>query len=194
MSSNASPNRFLQLSAFLTAGIFIIGELFTPVGAWTGAVICAWFVGTQKPGRGLLWLLALVLIPELLSNWHATPPTPAARVLWIAAIAILTVLPYALYRLTSMGRQSFLSTLALPFWGVFFQTSAQQWAPHGRQLGDTGDSSATRATARRHGRQLNATGDSSATRATARRPGRQLGYTGDSSATRATAQRHRWSR
>jgi ubiquinone/menaquinone biosynthesis C-methylase UbiE len=131
MSSNASPNRFLQLSAFLTAGIFIIGELFTPVGAWTGAVICAWFVGTQKPGRGLLWLLALVLIPELLSNWHATPPTPAARVLWIAAIAILTVLPYALYRLTSMGRQSFLSTLALPFWGVFFQTSAQQWAPHG---------------------------------------------------------------
>jgi ubiquinone/menaquinone biosynthesis C-methylase UbiE len=130
MSSDVSPNRLLQFSAFAAVGLFVIGELFTPVGVWTGAVIFAWFSGTQKPGRGFLWLLVFDLISELLSNWHATPLTPAAHLLWIVVIAIISVLPYVLYRIATWDRVTFLSTLALPFWGVAFQTWGQRWVPH----------------------------------------------------------------
>ena len=54
MPTTTSPNRFLQFAAVAIIGIFVLGFVFSPVGAWTGAVIGAWFIGTQKAWRGFL--------------------------------------------------------------------------------------------------------------------------------------------
>jgi ubiquinone/menaquinone biosynthesis C-methylase UbiE len=48
---------------------------------------------------------------------------------WMILAALISVLPYSLYRLTSQRRQGFLATLGLPFWGIALHTLGQRWLP-----------------------------------------------------------------
>src|ERR1039457_3215892 len=56
MPAKTSPNRLLQFTAFAITGVFVLGFVYAPVGVWTGPILAAWFIGTQKAWRGFLWL------------------------------------------------------------------------------------------------------------------------------------------
>jgi ubiquinone/menaquinone biosynthesis C-methylase UbiE len=129
MPTKTSPNRLLQFAAVAIIGIFVLGFVFSPLGAWTGAVLGAWFIGTQKPWRGFLLLAGINLILNLISNWRGSPLTEieyAGRMLLAVPINLL---PFLLYRLTSQRRQGFLSTLSLPLWGAALPTLGQLFLP-----------------------------------------------------------------
>jgi hypothetical protein len=51
MPAKTSADHWLQFVAVAIIGIFILGFVFSPVGAWTGPILAAWLVGTQKPAR-----------------------------------------------------------------------------------------------------------------------------------------------
>src|SRR5208337_2933910 len=129
MPAKTSPDRWLQLAALATVGLFILGFVFSPLGAWTGAVLGAWFIGTQKAWRGFLWLVGITLILSVPWNWRSSPLTGIQFAGWTMLAVLISVLPYLLYRLATLRRQGFLSTLALPLWGAALQTLGQRWLP-----------------------------------------------------------------
>jgi ubiquinone/menaquinone biosynthesis C-methylase UbiE len=95
--------------------IFVMGFVWAPLGMWTGPVLGAWFVGTQKAGRGFVLLAGINFLLSLPSAWRGSEPNAAG---WSLLAALLGTLPFLLYRLVSRRRPAFLSTLALPLWGV----------------------------------------------------------------------------
>jgi ubiquinone/menaquinone biosynthesis C-methylase UbiE len=122
MSTNLRSRRGLQIAAWAIASLFLLGFFFPLLGAWTGAIMGAWFVGTQRPWRGFLWMMAFNFIPSLLAHWRPSS-WPAVEYLgWILLAALLGVLPFVLHRLTSPRLPGFVSTLPLPLWGAVFQT------------------------------------------------------------------------
>jgi len=124
-----SPNRLLQFAAVAIIGIFVLGFVFSSLGAWTGAVLGAWFIGTQKAWRGFLLLVGINFISHVFSKWHGTSPTELEHVGRTMLAALINVLPFLLYRFTSQRRQGFLSTLSLPFYGVALQTLVPLFLP-----------------------------------------------------------------
>jgi ubiquinone/menaquinone biosynthesis C-methylase UbiE len=102
-------SRWSQIGAWALASVFVLGLFFPPVGTWTGAILAAWLVGTQKPLRGFLWLLATTLIFSLPAIWRG----PLAGI-----IPLLAILPFVFYRLVSPRLPGFLSTLPLPLAGA----------------------------------------------------------------------------
>ncbi len=129
MSTKISPNRLLQFAAVAIIGIFVLGFVFSSLGAWTGPILGAWFIGTQKPWRGFLLLAGINFILNLLSNLRGSPLSGIAYAGWTMLAVVLSVLPFLLYRLTSQRRPGFLSTLSLPLWGVVFQMLGQLTLP-----------------------------------------------------------------
>jgi ubiquinone/menaquinone biosynthesis C-methylase UbiE len=129
VSTRQRPNRFLQLAGLATVGFLFFGGVFTPLRTVRVAVFRAWLLGTQRPWSGVVWLVAIGLIPALVSNWGILPPGPASSFAWLVVGWLLSVLPYLLYRRTSQRRPDFLSTLALPLWGLAVQTLAQHVLP-----------------------------------------------------------------
>jgi ubiquinone/menaquinone biosynthesis C-methylase UbiE len=92
------------------------------VGALTGPILGAWFVGTQKPRRGFLWMVAFALVPGLIFGWRKIPLAGAVQSLeylgWALVAAVLGVFPFAFRRLVSPRLPGFLSTLPLPLAAV----------------------------------------------------------------------------
>ena len=68
MFAKIPPNRWLQGTAVAIIGIFVLGFVYSPVGVWTGAILGAWFIGTQRVWRGFLWLASITFILSVLSN------------------------------------------------------------------------------------------------------------------------------
>ena len=122
MPTNVKSNRGSQIAAWAVASLFALGFFFTQVGAWTGPSLGAWFVGTQKPRRGFLWMIAFSFIPSLLFGWRNFPLTGPEQALkylgWALLTAVLGVLPYTFHRLVSVRLPGFLSTLPLPLAAV----------------------------------------------------------------------------
>lgn len=118
MSTNARSGRWPQIAAWAVTSFFVLGLVFTPVGVWTQPILGVWFVGTQKPRRGFLWMLAFSLIPSLLFGWRKMPLSGAAPALaylgMMVLAAVLGVLPFTFHRLVSPRLPGFFSTLALP--------------------------------------------------------------------------------
>jgi ubiquinone/menaquinone biosynthesis C-methylase UbiE len=129
MPTTTSPNRFLQFAAVAIIGIFVLGFVFSALGAWTGPILGAWFIGTQKPWRGFLLLAGINFILSVLSNWRGSPLTGIGYAGWTMLAVLIGVLPFLFYRLTSQRRQGFLSTLSLPLWGAALQTLGQMNLP-----------------------------------------------------------------
>ena len=122
MPTNVRPSRRSQIVAWVVSSLFILGFFFSQVGAWTGPIMGAWFVGTQKPRRGFLWMVALGFIPGLIFGWRKFPLTGPQQALaylgWTLVAAVLGALPFTFHRLTSPRLPGFLSTLPLPLAGV----------------------------------------------------------------------------
>lgn len=129
MNRKTSHQRSLQLAASAIAGIFVIGVAYSPVGMWTGAILSAWFVGTQKAWRGFLWMMGFAFTAHVLPIWRGLVDTGTASVGWTILALLIGVLPYLLYRLTIQRCQAFLATLSLPLWGTALQTLGHGWLP-----------------------------------------------------------------
>jgi ubiquinone/menaquinone biosynthesis C-methylase UbiE len=104
--------------AWAVSGLFILGFFSSMVGAWTGPIMGVWFVGTQKPRRGFLWLVAFSFVPGLLFGWRKLPltgPMPALQYLGgLLLAAVLGVLPLTFHRLVGARLPGFLATLPFP--------------------------------------------------------------------------------
>jgi ubiquinone/menaquinone biosynthesis C-methylase UbiE len=137
MSTAANPaptiqevqsNRLSQIVAFAAASLFILGNFISSVGALTGPMTAAWFVGTQKPRRGFLWMIAFAFVPGLIFGWRKIPLTGAVQALeylgWALVAALLGALPFTFHRLVSPRLPGFLSTLPLPMAAVAIPTLA----------------------------------------------------------------------
>jgi ubiquinone/menaquinone biosynthesis C-methylase UbiE len=135
MPRNVPSTRWSQIVAWAVVALFLSGFFVPLLGAWTGAILGVWFVGTQKPRRGFLWLFALTFLPGLASNWRQFPltgPVPALQyVAWMLLAAVLGVLPFLFHRLTSPRLPGILSTLPLPISGALLETLALKWLPPG---------------------------------------------------------------
>jgi len=121
-SRNERCSRPLQIAAWAAALTFVAGWFIPAVGAYTGTVLGAWFVRTQKLLRGFLWMMAFSLFFALLGSWRQIPladPLGAARALaWMVVAAVFSVLPFTLYRLVAPRLPGSISTLTLPLAGA----------------------------------------------------------------------------
>jgi uncharacterized protein YbaR (Trm112 family) len=129
VSTNTPPSRLLQFATAAIVGIFLLGLVFSPVGAWAGPILAAWFIGTQKPWSGFAFLAGISFLFSLLYHWRGSPLTGIAYPGWTMVAAIIGVVPFLFYRRTSQRRQGFLSTLSLPLWGVAVARLAQLLLP-----------------------------------------------------------------
>jgi ubiquinone/menaquinone biosynthesis C-methylase UbiE len=118
MPTEIKSSRRSQVVAVVVGSLFVFGFFLSQVGAWTGPILGAWFVGTQKPRRGFLWMLAFSLIPTLIFGWRnfalAEPQQVLEYLGWTLLAAVLGVLPFTFHRLTSPRLPGFFSTLPLP--------------------------------------------------------------------------------
>lgn len=131
MSAGQPPNRLLQLAGLVTIGFVLFGGVFTPLRTCREAVFRVWLVGTQQPLYGVVWLVALALIPTVVSYWGILPLAPVHSVAWLVIGWLISVLPFIFYRAASQRRPDFPATLVLPLWGVAFQLLAQHVLPVG---------------------------------------------------------------
>ncbi len=122
MSSTVRSDRFSQFTGWIIVSLFIAGSFLSVVGAWTGPIIGVWFVGTQKPRRGFLWLLAFTFLPGLVANWRRLPLDSLKHAILYLALALLTVvltiLPLTFHRLVSPRLAGFFFTLPFPLAAV----------------------------------------------------------------------------
>lgn len=126
---NVPRNRCLQLTTLVTVGLFTVGLVFAPLGAWTGAVIGAWFVSTQKLWRGFLWLTGVGIVSILTWVWKEPQTARLEYLTWATIAVLLSILPFFMYRLTVRNHASLLATLSLPLWGTASQIFGQMWLP-----------------------------------------------------------------
>jgi ubiquinone/menaquinone biosynthesis C-methylase UbiE/uncharacterized protein YbaR (Trm112 family) len=135
MNLNVRSSLSKQMLAWVVVCIFLLGFFYSPVGTWTGPILGAWFVGTQRPRRGFLWMLVFTLLFALPYLWrhlpHTGPGPLAAYACWTLLALVLGVLPFTFYRMTSSHLPGFLSTLPLPFFGVAFMAIETAWLPAG---------------------------------------------------------------
>lgn len=126
MPTNVRSSRGSQIVAWGVASLFLLGFFFSLVGSWTQPILGVWFVGTQKPRRGFLWMVAFSFIPGLIFGWRNFPLTGPLAALeyvgWMLLVAVLGVLPFTFHRLVSPRLPGFLSTLPFPLAAVVFQT------------------------------------------------------------------------
>src|ERR1035438_7321672 len=132
MPTNVKSSRWSQIVACAVACLFVIG-FFAPVGVWTGPIGGVWFVGTQMPRRGLLWMVAFGFIPSLIFGWRRFPlngSLPALEYVgWTLLAAVLGALPFTFHRLGSLRLPGFLATLPLPLAAVALPALVP--VPHG---------------------------------------------------------------
>jgi ubiquinone/menaquinone biosynthesis C-methylase UbiE len=120
MNMTTSRIRWIQLASIATVAIFAMGFFYAPLGVWTGAILSAWFIGTQKAWRGFLWISGFALIAHLSAIWRAAS-LGMAHAGWAILALFIGALPYLLYRVTIQRRRGFPATLSLPLWGAALQ-------------------------------------------------------------------------
>jgi ubiquinone/menaquinone biosynthesis C-methylase UbiE len=106
--------RVKQVWAWLVTAVFVAGWFWDPIGAWTGAILGVWFVGTQNLRRGFLWLLAIALIPSAIRHWRILPAHHGAGAALLLLAAVLSVLPFLIHRLLSERLSGIAWTLPFP--------------------------------------------------------------------------------
>jgi ubiquinone/menaquinone biosynthesis C-methylase UbiE len=125
MQDKLRSSRWSQFLAWVIFSLFILGFFFSRIGTWTGPILGVWFVGTQKPRRGFLWMVALSFIPSLIFGWRKFPlsgPEAALHYLGMTLLAsVLGVLPLTFHRLVSPRLPGLVSTLPFPLAAVAFK-------------------------------------------------------------------------
>ncbi len=126
MSTKLINRRGTQILAWAVTTLFILGFFFPLIGAWTGVILGVWFVGTQRPWLGFVWMCAFAFVPHTIASWRNFPLTgPQQAIGYLGCLllaAVLGVLPFTFHRLTSPRLPGFLSTLPFPLAAVALQT------------------------------------------------------------------------
>jgi ubiquinone/menaquinone biosynthesis C-methylase UbiE len=134
-------SRWSQSAACVVASLFLLGFFIHAIGMWTGVILGVWFVGTQRLGRGFLWMTALSLLPGVLATWHAMSsiglrhgasqwPEFTGLFVGLVTLAVLeSVLPFTFYRLISPRLPGFFSTLPLALAAVALPALALRLDP-----------------------------------------------------------------
>jgi ubiquinone/menaquinone biosynthesis C-methylase UbiE len=129
MTTDVRSNRWAQIVAWLVASLFILGFFFNSVGNWTGPILGAWFVGTQRIWRGFIWMLAFAFFPTLFMSWRSFPLTGLSPALiylaWMLLAAVIGVLPFTFHRLISVRLPGWISTLPLPLAAAIYHVLIQ---------------------------------------------------------------------
>src|ERR1017187_9180254 len=128
MPTKVQYNRWPQIVAWAVTILFLLGFFLPSIGRWTGPILGVWFVGTQKPRRGFLWLMAFTFVPHLVADWRILLEAPE-RVVWIVLATLLSVLPFTFHRLTSPRLPGLLSTLPFPLAAAAVQMLSLFWLP-----------------------------------------------------------------
>jgi len=122
MGKSAGVLRIRQVGAWVILGAFLAGFFVKPVGVWTGPVLSAWFVGTQRLRRGFLWMAVFALVfglPHLLIGMAQAGAGGALIYAgWTLAALAIGILPFTFYRMVSAQLPAFVATMALPVAGV----------------------------------------------------------------------------
>jgi ubiquinone/menaquinone biosynthesis C-methylase UbiE len=122
-------SRWSRISAWVIAGLFLLGFFYHPLGTWTGPILGVWFILSQKPVRGFLWMIVfsfLFGIPAIVHTlwliiWkHDLPNTPEF-LLTVLATFLMGALPLTVHRLVSPRLPGFASTLPFPLAAVLFR-------------------------------------------------------------------------
>lgn len=133
MPPDVHPHRLLQLMAWSVLALFVAGFFAQDIGLWTAPILAAWFIGTQKPLRGVSWLFAagLVLSGAL---WHS--PWKLTATAWAYSLEGITlgIVPLLLYRLCRPRLTATLAAITLPAWAVAVAAISIQLAPPVAQL------------------------------------------------------------
>ena len=141
MPTEVRSSHWSQIVAWIVAGLFIAGFFLPGIGVWTGPILPVWFVLTQRPLRGFLWMVVIDYIPGLQFHWRSFPltgPIPAIEYLgWSLVAVALGVLPFTFHRLTSPRLPGLLATLPLPLAAVVFQMFVEPRL-HGSPAAGTG--------------------------------------------------------
>ena len=128
-------NRSKQAVAWLFTILFAAGFFVHAIGSWTGPILGAWFVGTQRLRRSFLWMLALAFLPTLIFHGGILPHENLFLLLrslvWLTLAATLSVLPFAIHRYAGPRLPGFVSTLPLPFAAVIISVLAKTTLPSG---------------------------------------------------------------
>jgi ubiquinone/menaquinone biosynthesis C-methylase UbiE len=122
MEVNVRSSRSQRVVAWVIAGLFLGGFFWQPAGMWTGPILAVWFVLSQKPLRGFLWLVGFGLLfglPGIVHTFlqtigaHGLAQTPdfAAAVLIPLLVGALSL---TIHRLLSPRLPGFVSTLPFP--------------------------------------------------------------------------------
>jgi ubiquinone/menaquinone biosynthesis C-methylase UbiE len=125
-------NRIRQAYAILITAIFIAGFFVGPIGLFTNTLLALWFVGTQRPLRGFLWVVAFGFFPDLFFS-YARPPfelIPMLKFVAIVALAnVLGALPFLIHRLLSPRLDGLLAILPFPLAGALLQMLYMYFLP-----------------------------------------------------------------
>jgi ubiquinone/menaquinone biosynthesis C-methylase UbiE len=122
VNANVRTGPWQRVTAWAVACLFLVGFFWHPVGMWTGPILGVWFVLTQKPLRGFLWMAAFSLLFGIPEYWRLFVQTIGARGIAqtpdFAAAFVLTllagVLPFTIHRLLSPRLPGVVSTLPFP--------------------------------------------------------------------------------
>ena len=133
MQDSRPMNRRKQAVAWFFTLLFVLGFFVSAIGSWTGPVLGAWFVGTQRPWRGFQWMLAFGFIPALVFHLGSLPHTglgqTAQSVVWLLAAAIFSILPFTIHRLIAPALSGWKAALPLSFAAVCIQIIALLLVP-----------------------------------------------------------------
>jgi ubiquinone/menaquinone biosynthesis C-methylase UbiE len=124
-----APVRWRQVAALAVLAILLLGFGIPSLGVWTGPVLGAWFIGTQKAWRGFLLLTAISLALDLLPPWHGSPLAGLGHAGWTVLATAIALLPFFFFRLTSERRPGLVASFALPFWAVAMHTLGPRFLP-----------------------------------------------------------------
>ena len=122
MTTEVKSSRSAQIMAWITTGIILSGWFLQQTGSWTGPIMGAWFVGTQRLRRGFLWMLGFNVIPGLIFGWRKIPLTGPQQAIhylgWILLVSVIGILPFTYHRFVSPRLSGWLATLPLPVGAV----------------------------------------------------------------------------
>jgi ubiquinone/menaquinone biosynthesis C-methylase UbiE len=137
MKDEVKHVRGKQILSWVVLAIFVAG-FFSPVGMWTGPILGAWLVGTQRVRRGFVWLMAFTFVPMAIGNWRGVALHGVGAGLetlgWMLVASVIVVAPFVFYRVTrahlaGLLKTGLLETLALPVAGAAVKMAALAWMP-----------------------------------------------------------------
>ena len=106
-----------QLTSWALVLIFGAGFFLSQIGDLTGPILGVWFVGTQKPRRGFVWMFTISFVLSIIGHARTLVARPSTALPLLACLLIASVfvaLPLLLYRLLSPRLPGIVATLPFP--------------------------------------------------------------------------------